>query len=149
MSDGLVLANTDNGAITASVYNLPNRAITNLLLRDRQVWIGTEGGLGKINAKLKKSEIPNATASFVYSLNKTTQTAPAAPINTTFVPIPKSTPTMRSRSILNSAQFTCDGRTYCSQMTSCEEAKRFLKYCPNTKLDGNGDGIPCEKQWCK
>lgn len=45
--------------------------------------------------------------------------------------------------------FKCDGRTYCSQMTSCEEAKFFIKNCPNTKMDGNNDGIPCEKQWCK
>ncbi|WP_430472101.1 excalibur calcium-binding domain-containing protein [Wielerella bovis] len=20
--------------------------------------------------------------------------------------------------------------------------------CPNTKMDGNNDGIPCKKQWC-
>jgi hypothetical protein len=46
-------------------------------------------------------------------------------------------------------QFTCDGRIYCSQMTSCEEARFFLLHCPRTKMDGNGDGIPCEKQWCK
>jgi predicted negative regulator of RcsB-dependent stress response len=47
------------------------------------------------------------------------------------------------------ASFTCDGRTYCSQMTSCAEATFFLKNCPGTKMDGNNDGIPCEKQWCK
>jgi hypothetical protein len=33
-------------------------------------------------------------------------------------------------------------------MTSCEEAKFFLKNCPDTKMDGDGDGIPCESQWC-
>jgi len=45
--------------------------------------------------------------------------------------------------------FKCDGRTYCSQMTSCDEATFFLKNCPGVKMDGNNDGIPCEKQWCK
>ena len=45
--------------------------------------------------------------------------------------------------------YRCDGRTYCSQMTSCAEATFFLKNCPGTKMDGNNDGIPCEKQWCK
>ncbi len=45
-------------------------------------------------------------------------------------------------------QGRCDGRTYCSQMTSCSEAKFFLKNCPNTKMDGNHDGVPCEQQWC-
>jgi len=44
-------------------------------------------------------------------------------------------------------QFACDRRIYCSQMTSCEEARFFLRNCPGTMLDG--DGIPCEKRWCK
>lgn len=44
--------------------------------------------------------------------------------------------------------FKCDGRTHCSQMTSCSEAKFFLNNCPNVKMDGNGDGVPCERQWC-
>jgi len=44
--------------------------------------------------------------------------------------------------------FRCDGRTYCSQMTSCAEAKYFLAHCPNVKMDGDHDGIPCERQWC-
>jgi cold shock CspA family protein len=44
--------------------------------------------------------------------------------------------------------FRCDGRTYCSQMTSCSEAKYFLRNCPGVKMDGNNDGIPCEQQWC-
>jgi hypothetical protein len=47
-----------------------------------------------------------------------------------------------------SAQFKCDGRIHCSQMTSCEESKFFLRNCPDVKMDGNNDGIPCEKQWC-
>ena len=44
--------------------------------------------------------------------------------------------------------FRCDGRKYCSQMHSCEEAKYFLRNCPDPKMDGDNDGIPCEKQWC-
>jgi len=45
-------------------------------------------------------------------------------------------------------QFKCDGRTRCSQMTSCAEAIYFLQHCPNTQMDGNNDGEPCEQQWC-
>lgn len=48
-----------------------------------------------------------------------------------------------------STSFKCDGRVYCSQMTSCAEATYFLKNCPGTKMDGNNDGVPCEKQWCR
>lgn len=44
--------------------------------------------------------------------------------------------------------FKCDGRTYCSQMTSCPEATYFLNHCPDVKMDGNHDGVPCERQWC-
>ena len=45
-------------------------------------------------------------------------------------------------------RFRCDGRVYCSQMTSCEEATWFLQHCPGVKMDGEGDGVPCERQWC-
>ncbi|MGF6692935.1 excalibur calcium-binding domain-containing protein [Pseudomonas sp. D(2018)] len=44
--------------------------------------------------------------------------------------------------------YSCDGRTYCSQMSSCEEATYFLQHCPGVKMDGNNDGVPCEQQWC-
>jgi cold shock CspA family protein len=47
-----------------------------------------------------------------------------------------------------SPQFRCDGRTHCSHMSSCEEAKFFIKNCPHTQMDGDGDGVPCERQWC-
>lgn len=44
--------------------------------------------------------------------------------------------------------FHCDGRTMCSQMSSCDEAIYFVQHCPGTKMDGDGDGLPCEQQWC-
>lgn len=44
--------------------------------------------------------------------------------------------------------FRCDGRTRCGQMTSCDEARYFLANCPGTEMDGDRDGIPCERQWC-
>jgi hypothetical protein len=47
------------------------------------------------------------------------------------------------------AAFRCDGRVYCSQMTSCAEAEYFLANCPGVKMDGDHDGIPCEDQWCE
>ncbi|WP_448683058.1 excalibur calcium-binding domain-containing protein [Pseudomonas nicosulfuronedens] len=43
----------------------------------------------------------------------------------------------------------CDGRQHCSQMTSCAEAKAFLRSCPGMKMDGDHDGIPCEDQLCR
>ncbi len=55
---------------------------------------------------------------------------------------------MKGAQIEAPAAFKCDGRTYCSQMTSCAEATFFLKNCPGAKMDGNHDGVPCEQQWC-
>ncbi|OSI16279.1 hypothetical protein BV914_04285 [Neisseria dumasiana] len=43
--------------------------------------------------------------------------------------------------------FKCDGRTRCSQMKSFAEAQYFLEYCPNVKMDGDRNGIPCEEQF--
>lgn len=45
-------------------------------------------------------------------------------------------------------RYKCDGRTHCSEMRSCAEATYFIQHCPNTKMDGDGDGVPCERQWC-
>jgi cold shock CspA family protein len=67
-----------------------------------------------------------------YTHSETPQTAYEAPSNETAAP----------------SSFHCDGRTHCSQMTSCAEAEFFLRNCPNVEMDGNHDGEPCEQQWC-
>jgi hypothetical protein len=48
-----------------------------------------------------------------------------------------------------STSYRCDGRQHCSQMGSCAEAKFFISNCPGVKMDGDGDGIPCEDQLCR
>jgi hypothetical protein len=61
-----------------------------------------------------------------------------------------------------SGQMQCDqpegrgasGSKRCLQRkTGCGECRRisaefFLANCPDVKMDGSGDGVPCEKQWC-
>jgi hypothetical protein len=42
----------------------------------------------------------------------------------------------------------CDGRQHCTQMRSCAEARFYLATCPDTQLDDDSDGIPCEDQHC-
>lgn len=62
---------------------------------------------------------------------------------------PSPNPMEREAAVQSPASlFRCDGRTHCSQMTSCAEAKYFLQHCPGTQMDGNNDGVPCEMQWC-
>lgn len=44
--------------------------------------------------------------------------------------------------------YECNGRHYCSEMASCEEARWVLNHCPDPRMDGDHDGIPCEQQHC-
>ena len=48
----------------------------------------------------------------------------------------------KRKNIKNSSK--CGQKKYCSQMTSCEEAKYYLNVCGLKRLDRDGDGIPCE-----
>jgi endonuclease YncB( thermonuclease family) len=68
--------------------------------------------------------------------------APAAPTAASVAPKPVALPTA-------AAAYRCDGRTQCAQMRSCAEATYFLQHCLGVKMDGNNDGVPCERQWCK
>lgn len=52
-----------------------------------------------------------------------------------------------SEPIKSSQNFTCQGKVYCSEMSSYDEAVFYLQNCPGTKIDGDNDGIPCEQQF--
>ncbi|RZA31409.1 MAG: cold-shock protein [Lysobacteraceae bacterium] len=60
----------------------------------------------------------------------------------------RATAAPRTAAPTPSTTFECDGRRTCSQMRSCDEARYFHRHCPNTSMDGNNDGEPCERQWC-
>ncbi|MFW1735790.1 MULTISPECIES: excalibur calcium-binding domain-containing protein [unclassified Acinetobacter] len=60
----------------------------------------------------------------------------------------QSNATVATSSMVKSP-YQCDGRTHCSQMTSYDEAVFFIKNCPNTQMDGDHDGQPCERQFGK
>jgi endonuclease YncB( thermonuclease family) len=40
--------------------------------------------------------------------------------------------------------FSCGTKKYCKQMVSCDEAMFHLRQCGLSRLDGDGDGVPCE-----
>ena len=48
----------------------------------------------------------------------------------------------------STAEFKCDPRTHCAQMTSCAEAKYFLKNCHDADLEVDNAGLPCPRRWC-
>lgn len=58
-------------------------------------------------------------------------------------PSTRTAPTLPGALESSAAPYRCDGRIYCSQMRSCEEATYFLRHCPGVKMDGNNDGVPC------
>ncbi len=45
----------------------------------------------------------------------------------------------------NSPGYSCGSKKYCSEMASCEEARHYLTQCGIKTLDGNGDGVPCDR----
>jgi hypothetical protein len=57
-------------------------------------------------------------------------------------------PSERPQPVPSQTQFRCEGKTRCSEMSSCEEATFYIQNCPGTEMDGDGDGVPCESQWC-
>lgn len=42
------------------------------------------------------------------------------------------------------AGFVCGRKRYCREMRSCAEARFYLAECGLRRLDGDGDGVPCE-----
>jgi len=59
-------------------------------------------------------------------------------------PAPAAMPTQMPMGRDEHDTFHCDGRTRCQEMTSCAEARFFLRNCPGVKMDGDNDGLPCE-----
>ncbi|MFZ2302666.1 MAG: thermonuclease family protein [Gallionella sp.] len=52
---------------------------------------------------------------------------------------------LQSAAPANPATATCGRKKFCSEMASCEEARHYLTRCGIKTLDGNGDGVPCDR----
>src|SRR5687767_7962457 len=55
-----------------------------------------------------------------------------------------SSPAPRARQDLQDSDSNCGSKYYCKDLASCSEAIHYLKDCGLTRLDGDGDGVPCE-----
>lgn len=55
-----------------------------------------------------------------------------------------SDPTLAKSKKANAEQFGCEDTKYCKEMRSCTEAKFHLNECGESRLDRDGDGVPCE-----
>ena len=71
---------------------------------------------------------------------KMTSTPAKPPVAPTPTP---ATPTTPASAAANSAGWNCGTKSTCGQMTSCEEARFYLTQCGVSRLDGDGDGMPC------
>ncbi|MDR0235654.1 excalibur calcium-binding domain-containing protein [Acinetobacter sp.] len=69
------------------------------------------------------------------------------PLNIQRAPAPTTAANAPTVVASNTSPYRCDGRTHCSQMRSYDEAVFFIRNCPNTQMDGNHDGQPCERQF--
>ncbi len=49
------------------------------------------------------------------------------------------------RSAYKAQSGKCDGARRCNAMVSCAQAREALRRCGSAGLDGDGDGIPCER----
>jgi hypothetical protein len=60
-----------------------------------------------------------------------------------FVSPPPQSRKRRSSRLVESGG-SCGGKRVCGQMNSCAEAYHYLNQCGLSRLDRDGDGIPCE-----
>lgn len=58
--------------------------------------------------------------------------------------MPRETTPRTDATTVQSLNSSCGSKRYCKEMSSCEEAKFYLMQCGLSRLDGDGDGIPCE-----
>ena len=49
--------------------------------------------------------------------------------------------------VMNPQNYQCDGRQHCSQMGSYDVGERFMLHSRHNEVDGDNDGIPCERQF--
>lgn len=99
---------------------------------------GTKSGLTSLLLCLVVT-IGALTSAYLGFMPKTDRSAPPPETGVSLTESPQTR---------QSPQFNCSGKTRCNQMTSCAEATFYLRNCPNTQIDGDGDGIPCERQFC-
>lgn len=66
---------------------------------------------------------------------------PETPIETPKADLPQ----IEAPKKADGAGFACEGKRFCREMNSCDEAKFYLNQCGVNRLDGDNDGVPCEK----
>lgn len=54
-------------------------------------------------------------------------------------------PPPRSPAPARNSGYSCARRPYCTQISTCDEAYFYMNQCGLSRLDGDNDGVPCER----
>lgn len=120
------------------VKNAQGRHQANKVAFPGQTVPSSSGGEARKTSPLLRLAIAGLLVAGGVGLALRYQTRSASPALEDFASFPVERP----------SPYHCEGKTHCSEMRSCEEAEFYLRNCPNTEIDGDRDGIPCESQWC-
>lgn len=92
----------------------------------------------------------NATVAASLESRATGRMAVESPDSAPAFDVEAASPPSAAREAAASSEpaYRCDGREHCSQMRSCAEAHWMLRNCAGMKMDGDGDGEPCERGPC-
>lgn len=85
---------------------------------------------------------------FSFAYDKFSQRKSTQPQKKSIFAVQQAPPVPMSQKIFAKPSYTCEGKTGCHEMSSCEEAIFYLQNCPGTKIDGDNDGRPCERGPC-
>lgn len=132
----VVVRTTDRYGRTVGEVLLPDgMSLNRELVRTGYAWwyrqYSKDGSLGTLEseARLAKRGLwsePNPVPPWEW--RRGSRTSVAAPAKATSLPSPSG----------------CGQKQFCKEMTSCEEALFYLRECGLSKLDKDGDGVPCE-----
>lgn len=110
------------------------RVVGRLTRSDSVVVEGTDNDWSRVRTIQGQCWVRSASLSVV---------APAPQMRAPPIPAP-SRAISGDSGLREGASFQCGAKRVCRQMDSCAEANFYLNQCGLGRLDGDGDGIPCE-----
>lgn len=128
-----------SGTLTCRVDPAAQSSVVEKLTRGDQVDAGeTQGDWVKLD---RIGEDCWVVHRFLSESPPPIETEPASPINRLYSSLPSDGPASLASP---STGRSCGAKWKCGQMDSCSEAYHYLNDCGVGRLDGDGDGVPCE-----
>ena len=147
----VVVQDTDRFGRTVGRVYVGDVDVNAELVRQGAAWVyrqfSRDRSLLTLEAEAKAAQrglwgLPETERCPPWNWRRGTCNTPSAPV-TRAPASPTAAPTVAPAA--SGSGFTCAGKRRCGEMTSCEEAKFYLTHCGVGSLDGNKDGVPCEK----